>query len=193
MRRPRRTWWPHGFAGVASLACYGVLWWLLADGSLPLAVGGTAVLAIRASTARLTSLVQQVNRLYEELLFLTDTEDAIALATENAIPTTGAALPAHVRQIRLDHVSYTYPGADSPAVRDVSLHVRRGEVTALVGANGSGKTTLTKVLSGLLLPSDGQVWWEDADGSDRVDLRDADRAEVFALVGLLAQDFPAGR
>ncbi|MDX3323293.1 MULTISPECIES: ABC transporter ATP-binding protein [Streptomyces] len=179
-----------GFAGVASLACYGVLWWLLADGSLPLAVGGTAVLAIRASTARLTSLVQQVNRLYEELLFLTDTEDAIALATENAIPTTGAALPAHVRQIRLDHVSYTYPGADSPAVRDVSLHVRRGEVTALVGANGSGKTTLTKVLSGLLLPSDGQVWWEDADGSDRVDLRDADRAEVFALVGLLAQDFP---
>ena len=69
-----------GFAGVASLACYGMLWWLLADGSLPLAVGGTAVLAIRASTARLTSLVQQVNRLYEELLFLTDTEDAIALA-----------------------------------------------------------------------------------------------------------------
>lgn len=114
MRRPRRTWWPHGFAGVASLACYGVLWWLLADGSLPLAVGGTAVLAIRASTARLTSLVQQVNRLYEELLFLTDTEDAIALATENAIPTSGAALPARVRQIRLDHVSYTYPGADSP-------------------------------------------------------------------------------
>ncbi|MGP3756695.1 ATP-binding cassette, subfamily B [Streptomyces sp. LamerLS-316] len=179
-----------GFAGVASLACYGVLWWLLADGSLPLAVGGTAVLAIRASTARLTSLVQQVNRLYEELLFLTDTEDAIALATENAIPTTGTALPARVRQIRLDNVSYTYPGAGSPAVRDVSLRVRRGEVTALVGANGSGKTTLTKVLSGLLLPSDGQVWWQDADGSDRVDLRDADRSEIFALVGLLAQDFP---
>lgn len=78
-------------------------------------------------------------------------------------------------------------------MRDVSLHVRRGEVTALVGANGSGKTTLTKMLSGLLLPSDGQVWWQDGDGSDRVDLRDADRAEVFALVGLLAQDFPAGR
>ncbi|WP_328321293.1 ABC transporter ATP-binding protein [Streptomyces sp. NBC_00388] len=179
-----------GFAGIASLGCYGVLWWLLADGSLPLAVGGTAVLAIRASTARLSSLVQQVNRLYEELLFLTDTEDAIALATENAIPTTGARLPAHVHQVRVDNVSYTYPGADSPALQGVSLRVRRGEVTALVGANGSGKTTLTKVLSGLLLPTDGNVWWQDAEGSDRVELRGARRAEIFALVGLLAQDFP---
>ncbi|MDX2733550.1 MULTISPECIES: ABC transporter ATP-binding protein [unclassified Streptomyces] len=178
------------FAGLASLACYGVLWWLLADGSLPLAVGGTAVLAIRASTARLTSLVQQVNRLYEELLFLTDTEDAIALASENAIPTTGTPLPARVHQVRVDNVSYTYPGADSPALQNVSLRVRRGEVTALVGANGSGKTTLTKVLSGLLLPPDGNVWWQGAEGSDQVDLRDANRAEIFAMVGLLAQDFP---
>ncbi|MEU0836246.1 ABC transporter ATP-binding protein [Streptomyces sp. NPDC005969] len=179
-----------GFAGIASLACYGVLWWLLAEGSLPLAVGGTAVLAIRASTARLTSLVQQVNRLYEELLFLTDTEDAIALATENAIPTIGTPLPTRVHQVRVDNVSYTYPGADSPALRNVSLRVRRGEVTALVGANGSGKTTLTKVLSGLLLPPDGNMWWQDADGSDQVELRDASRAEIFATVGLLAQDFP---
>lgn len=179
-----------GFAGIASLACYGVLWWLLADGSLPLAVGGTAVLAIRASTARLASLVQQVNRLYEELLFLTDTEDAIALATENAIPTTGTPLPSRVQEIRVENVSYTYPGADSPALSDVSLRVRRGKVTALVGANGSGKTTLTKVLSGLLLPPDGRVWWQDADGTERVELRDAQRAQIFSMVGLLAQDFP---
>ncbi len=123
-------------------------------------------------------------------MFLTDTEDAITLATENAIPTTGTPLPSGVHQIRLDHVSYTYPGADSPALRDVSLRVRRGEVTALVGANGSGKTTLTKVLSGLLLPGDGDVWWQDADGREQVELRDADRADLFARVGLLAQDFP---
>jgi len=71
----------------------------------------------------------------------------------------------------------------------VSVHVRRGEVTALVGANGSGKTTLTKVLAGLLLPAKGSVWWEGEPG-ERVELREADRAEVFASVGILAQDFP---
>ncbi|MGC0334318.1 ATP-binding cassette subfamily B protein [Streptomyces sp. SAI-170] len=177
------------FAGLASLGCYGMLWWLLADGGLPLAVGGTAVIAIRTSTARLTSLVQQVNRLYEELLFLTDTEDAIDMATEHAIPRTGAPLPTPVREVRVEDVSFTYPGADSPSLKGVSVRVPRGEVTALVGANGSGKTTLTKVLAGLLLPAEGNVWWVGECG-EPVELRAADRAQVFASVGVLAQDFP---
>ena len=178
-----------GFAGLASLACYGVLWWLLSTGGLPLAVGGTAVIAIRTSTARLTSLVQQVNRLYEELLFLTDTEDAIKVAGENAIPSSGTPLPASVREVQAEAVSFTYPGADGPSLKEVSVRVPRGKVTALVGANGSGKTTLTKVLAGLLLPSEGNVWWVGESG-ERVELRDADRAQVFGTVGLLAQDFP---
>ncbi|WP_106409611.1 ABC transporter ATP-binding protein [Streptomyces odonnellii] len=177
------------FAGLASLACYGVLWWLLAAGGLPLAVGGTAVIAIRTSTARLTSLVQQVNRLYEELLFLTDTESAIELSAEHAIPSSGTPLPVGVDRVRVEDVSFTYPGADSPALKRVSLSVRRGEVTALVGANGSGKTTLTKLLAGLLLPTEGNIWWEDGNGG-RVELREADRDQIFASVGLLAQDFP---
>ncbi|MBV2352800.1 ABC transporter ATP-binding protein/permease [Streptomyces sp. J2-1] len=177
------------FAGLASLGCYAMLWWLLASGSLPLAVGGTAVIAIRTSTARLTSLVQQVNQLYEQLLLLTDTETAIRVAGENAIPSTGTALPAAVDRVRVEELSFTYPGARSPALSGVSVTVRRGEVTALVGANGSGKTTLTKVLAGLLLPSEGCVWWEDGTGR-RTELRDAARQDVFAQVGVLAQDFP---
>ncbi|MEW2350893.1 ABC transporter ATP-binding protein [Streptomyces sp. NPDC006684] len=177
-------------AGVASLGCYGMLWWLLSTGGLPLAVGGTAVIAIRTSTARLTSLVQQVNRLYEELLFLTDTEDAIKVAGENAIPPSGEPLPTPLREIHAEGVSFTYPGADAPALRGVNVRVPRGKVTALVGANGSGKTTLTKVLAGLLLPAKGgSLWWVGESG-ERVEVREADRAQVFAEVGLLMQDFP---
>lgn len=178
-----------GFSGLASFACYGLLWWLLSGGGLPLAVGGTAVIAIRNSTARLTSLVQQVNRLYEEMLFLTDTERATELAAEHAIPLTGVPLPSDVSVVHLEDVSFCYPGAAAPSLRGVSLSVRRGEVTALVGANGSGKTTLTRILAGLLLPDDGNVWWTGASG-ERVELRAAARAQVFAQVGLLAQDFP---
>ncbi|WP_447034660.1 ATP-binding cassette domain-containing protein [Streptomyces sp. DSM 118878] len=178
-----------GFAGVASLGCYGVLWWLLAAGGLPLAVGGTAVVAIRTSTARLTSLVQQVNRLYEELLFLTDTEDAVEIAGRYAIPRTGADLPSPLQVVEAEGVTFTYPGAETPALQGVSVEIRRGAVTALVGANGSGKTTLTKVIAGLLLPGEGNVWWEGESG-ERVELREADRSQVFAAVGVLAQDFP---
>ena len=45
----------------------------------------------------------------------------------------------------------------TPAVRDVSIDLRRGEVTALMGRNGSGKTTLLKLIAGLLQPEHGRI------------------------------------
>ena len=49
------------------------------------------------------------------------------------------------------------------AVKGVSLELRPGEVTVLMGRSGSGKTTLLHMLSGLLTPSEGRVWLEDTD------------------------------
>jgi energy-coupling factor transport system ATP-binding protein len=59
--------------------------------------------------------------------------------------------------IEFKGVSYTYPGADAPALVDVSLTLARDEIVALVGANGSGKSTLARLCNGLLLPCDGEV------------------------------------
>ncbi|MBW8173418.1 ABC transporter ATP-binding protein/permease [Ornithinimicrobium sp. Arc0846-15] len=66
-------------------------------------------------------------------------------------------LPPDARSLRLDDVSFTYPGGAVPAVHDVSLTLPFGETLALVGASGSGKSTLVDVILGLLEPSDGQV------------------------------------
>lgn len=52
--------------------------------------------------------------------------------------------------IRLDNISYTYPGAPSPALRDISLCINEGETVLLCGCSGSGKTTLLKLICGLL-------------------------------------------
>ena len=49
------------------------------------------------------------------------------------------------------------------AVKGVSLELRPGEVTVLMGRSGSGKTTLLHMLSGLLTPSEGRVWMGDTD------------------------------
>jgi iron complex transport system ATP-binding protein len=54
------------------------------------------------------------------------------------------------------HLSYTYPGGP-PAVRDISLSVLQGSMTAVVGANGSGKSTLIRMLAGLLRPASGEI------------------------------------
>ena len=59
--------------------------------------------------------------------------------------------------LRLDAVSFSYPGRTEPAVRDLSLVVRPGERVAVVGVNGAGKSTLVKLLCGLYTPSSGSV------------------------------------
>lgn len=71
---------------------------------------------------------------------------------------TGGEIAADT-DIFLDHVSFTYPGADRRAVSDVSLHIRAGETVAVVGENGSGKSTLIRLITGLYTPEQGRVFY----------------------------------
>ncbi len=66
-------------------------------------------------------------------------------------------------EVRLEDVSFTYPGAEAPTIADLSLTIASGEAHALLGASGAGKTTLLNLLSGLLTPTAGRVY---LDGDD---------------------------
>ena len=59
--------------------------------------------------------------------------------------------------IRLKDVSFTYPGSENQALKHIDLTVKRGETIAIVGVNGSGKSTLTRLLTGLYLPTSGEL------------------------------------
>jgi ATP-binding cassette, subfamily B, bacterial len=59
--------------------------------------------------------------------------------------------------LELDHVSYTYPGTDTPALRDLSFSVRRGQFVLITGASGAGKSTITKLLLRFADPSTGSI------------------------------------
>lgn len=65
--------------------------------------------------------------------------------------------------IELRNVSFAYPGAERPVVRDLSVFLPAGSTVALVGDNGAGKTTMVKLLARLYDPSDGAVL---VDGTD---------------------------
>lgn len=76
-----------------------------------------------------------------------------------ALEEHGTALEC--RTLRLEDVSYSYPRRDSFEVGPVSLSLRRGQVTFIVGGNGSGKSTLAKLISGHYRPNAGRVLFDD--------------------------------
>ncbi|MEU9135251.1 ABC transporter ATP-binding protein [Streptomyces sp. NPDC048404] len=176
-------WVAAALSGLAMAATYGTMIWLIMSGHMSLAVAGTAVIAVRSGSASLGALVMNVNTLHEESLYVRDHGRFLAEAAERAIPTTGAAVPEHVKQVTLDEVTYRYPDRDAPALDRVTLTIPMGSVTAVVGENGSGKSTLMKILSGLLLPQSGTVRWGD------LDVAGLERSQVFERVALLTQDF----
>ncbi|MBD0690934.1 ABC transporter ATP-binding protein [Streptomyces sp. CBMA123] len=170
-------------AGLATTGAFAVLGWLVDSGSMPLAVAGTAVVAIRTGSASIGGLVSQVNSLYEESLFVADLDRLRRDGHRHSIPVGGTPLPKHPEEISVEDVSFTYPGRDAPALDKVSLTIRRGEVIALVGENGSGKSTLAHLLCGVYRPDQGRIRW------DGVDTAGADRVQLFAGIALLAQNF----
>ncbi len=86
-------------------------------------------------------------------------------------------------EIRLENVSYRYPGADADTLRNIDLTLRPGEKLAVVGLNGAGKTTLVKLICGFLDPTEGRV---TLDGRD---IREFDRAEYYTMFSAVFQNF----
>ncbi|WP_412521146.1 ABC transporter ATP-binding protein/permease [Actinomadura madurae] len=94
------------------------------------------------------------------------------------------ALPAVSREggpVELRNVSFGYPGAEEPVLREVNLVARPGRITAVVGSIGAGKTTLVSLVPRLFDVSGGAVLIAGTD------VRDLDRTALARLVGLVPQ------
>ncbi|NKZ07619.1 ABC transporter ATP-binding protein [Actinomadura latina] len=93
--------------------------------------------------------------------------------TEPAAGTTEAAAPERREMIRLEGVSKRYPGQDVPAVDDLTLGVREGEIVVLLGPSGCGKTTTLRLVNRLIEPTAGRILLggEDVTRADPDELR----------------------
>ena len=69
--------------------------------------------------------------------------------------------------IRLEGVSKVFPGSTTPAVRELSLEMAKGTLTALVGPSGCGKTTTLKMINRLIEPTSGRILVDGRDARDR--------------------------
>ncbi|MEU4270047.1 ABC transporter ATP-binding protein [Streptomyces sp. NPDC026092] len=147
--------------GVASATVWGVLLWLLASGRMDLAAGGGAVFALQTATSSVRGIINGGARLVRTGWYVQDWQRFLDNAHGQAMTASRGTkvLSAPPERFEARDITYRYEGAPRDSLSSVSLHVKRGEIVALVGENGSGKTTLSRLLCGLLLPTSGAVAW----------------------------------
>ncbi|MEV1082424.1 ABC transporter ATP-binding protein [Streptomyces sp. NPDC050211] len=165
------------------VATWAFLAWLAVTGRIALAIAATAVVAVQTTLAALSQVVINGAAVFHTSLYLSDMQAFLDDAAERAPKRGELTVSAPVDEIRLDEVTYQYPGKDKPAVHNVSLTLRRGEILAIVGVNGSGKSTLTRLITGIYLADKGQVTWNGKD------LAHVDQATIWNRTGLVPQIF----
>jgi ATP-binding cassette subfamily B protein len=179
--RQRREAWERWYGPVAATRWASAMWHTLAWAIFASAyIGGVvfissrpgttagAVLLVLAAGARLSAYIGAT---VGEIGFLRGfwlegsrrmawLEDYAASVVDRA---TQPAPERLQRGIKLEHVSFTYPGTTRRVLENVNLDLKAGSVVAIVGENGAGKSTLVKLLCRMYLPEEGRILVDDTD------------------------------
>jgi ATP-binding cassette subfamily B protein len=148
-------------------------------GGVVLVIG--AFTSVSATLGNISSTFVAVD---QHTTFLEDYFSFLSIGPLLPVPAPARDVPASLEAgIEFDHVTFTYPGGTEPAVTNLNLHIRGGELIALVGENGAGKSTLIKLLLRFYDPSHGAIRVGGAD------LRDLDPDALRGRIGVLFQDY----
>ncbi|GAB3420080.1 ABC transporter ATP-binding protein [Flindersiella endophytica] len=163
---------------IAALA-YGTLAGRLSAAELTVYVQAILALRMLGNGLLQTWWVRQGAAAIPHLLGLEERTHARGFRAEGTVPAN--AMPCE--GIRLQGVSFRYPGQDRPVLDRLDVEIPAGSSLAIVGRNGEGKTTLLKLLTRLYDPDQGAIL---VDGHD---LRDLDLGSWRAQVAVIFQDF----
>ena len=129
---------------------------------------------------------QMINRIMYMSEAVMEADEAVGrldeILSQKPMENTGVQKHPADAAVSFDHVTFTYPGADRPALADVSFSVRPGQVTALVGPSGGGKTTAAS-----LIPR----FWDTDSGTvsiGGVNVREMDTEDLMRQVAFVFQD-----
>jgi ATP-binding cassette subfamily B protein len=172
--------------GVVSAAAlygaYGSIAMAAVAGRISLGDMTMLLLVFKQGQSAFSASLRSIGGMYEDNLYLSNLYEFLDIPVSRRVGgAVAGAIPGD--GLRFEGVSFSYPGATTPALREVSLHLAPGRRLALVGHNGSGKTTLVKLLTGLYQPSAGRITW------DGTDLKDWDPEVWQQRIGVIFQDF----
>ncbi|MBS0397216.1 MAG: ABC transporter ATP-binding protein, partial [Proteobacteria bacterium] len=181
----QRDTWGLGLGLVGTLALYGGYAWIAMRtvvGAMTLGQMTMYLMLLRQGQGAVTAALTAVGGMYEDNLYLSNLYEYL----EQPVPVRGGRAirgPAPGDGIRFEDVTFVYPGATTPALRNIDLHIGPGQSLALVGENGSGKTTMIKLLTRLYNPTRGRILL------DGLDLKEWDESTLRQRIGVIFQDF----
>ena len=152
----------------------------LSQGRVEAGLAALVLEALRNITAGMNSMQYFVIGFVQHAGYGEDLRRLLEKEEEEVAPETQTPSPHPMREgIRLHGVAYRYPGADTDALSDINIHIRPGEILAIVGENGAGKTTLAHILAGLRAPTAGDV---TIDGINAATISSEDRRRACTVV-----------
>lgn len=181
----RRNAWGAVFTVVGTAAFYLAYAWIVhrtVNEHLTLGQMTMYLVIFRQAQQGVTSGLASVGLMLDDHLYLQDLRGFLSL---EVTPTSGTVTQGTdpAAGLVVEHLSFTYPGANSPALEDISFTLKPSEMVALVGQNGSGKTTLLKLMTRLYEPTSGRILL------DGVDIREWELNALRRRYALVFQDF----
>lgn len=174
-----------GLTFVRNSIAYGYLIYLVLEQNLSAAEFMLYFSAVSGFAAWVLGILDNLNVLHRQSIDITAIRECLEYPEPFAFE-EGEKLeiePGKKYEIKMNKVSYRYPGTEKDILKDVNLTLKPGENLAIVGLNGAGKTTLVKLLCGLLDPTEGQVLLNG------VDIRTYNRADYYKMFSAVFQKF----
>lgn len=151
----------------------------ISPGAVVLVVG--AFTSVSGTLGNISSTFVAVD---QHTTFLDDYFSFLAIGTLLPVPAKPLSIPGGpIDGIEFEKVGFTYPGGTGSALKNLNLHIRKGELIALVGENGAGKSTLIKLLLRFYDVQEGSI------KVSGIDVREMDPQELRNRIGVLFQDY----
>ena len=140
--------------------------------------------AFSSAQQLLPSILENLARIYESNLYVSQYFEFLDLKPEVVNSSRSQPFPQPIKRgLTFKDVTFTYPGATKPTLRNLNLHIDPGESIALVGLNGAGKTTFLKLLTRLYDVDSGII------AIDGIPLPEIKLSQLHTNIGVLNQDF----
>ena len=139
--------------------------------------------AVSGFTTWVTGILSQFTQLHKESIALSKVQEYLNIPEPFKFEDGIQPPVADGYELKLENVSFHYPGTEKDILKNVNLTIHPGEKLAVVGLNGAGKTTMVMLLCGFYDPTEGRVLLNG------IDIREFNRKQYYDLFSAVFQGF----